>query len=206
MSGKLRVGVVGAGWWAVANHLPVLKSRSDVDLVAVCRLGRAELAKVQSVFGIPYGTEDFAAMLDEAPMDALVVASPHNLHGAHAIAALERGLHVLIEKPMTVSAAEARAIAALARAKHRHVLVPYGWNFKPYFRQGARPREQRTHRSHPARQRADGLAGRRPDDRIRSSPEPRRRCSSPTRKPGPTRRPADTAGGSSCTSWEACST
>ena len=56
MSGKLRVGVVGAGWWAVANHLPVLKSRSDVDLVAVCRLGRAELAKVQSVFGIPYGT------------------------------------------------------------------------------------------------------------------------------------------------------
>jgi len=133
MSGKLRVGVVGAGWWAVANHLPVLKSRSDVDLVAVCRLGRAELAKVQSVFGIPYSTEDFAAMLDEAPMDALVVASPHNLHGAHAIAALERGLHVLIEKPMTVSAAEARAIAALARAKHRHVLVPYGWNFKPYF-------------------------------------------------------------------------
>ena len=117
MSGKLRVGVVGAGWWAVANHLPVLKSRSDVDLVAVCRLGRAELAKVQSVFGIPYGTEDFTAMLDEAPMDALVVASPHNLHGAHAIAALERGLHVLIEKPMTVSAAEARAIAALARAK-----------------------------------------------------------------------------------------
>jgi predicted dehydrogenase len=133
MSGKLRVGVVGAGWWAVANHLPVLKSRSDVDLVAVCRLGRAELAKVQSVFGIPYGTEDFTAMLDEAPMDALVVASPHNLHGAHAIAALERGLHVLIEKPMTVSAAEARAIAALARASDRHVLVPYGWNFKATF-------------------------------------------------------------------------
>src|SRR5271154_6062919 len=46
---------------------------------------------------------------------------------------LKRGLHVLIEKPMTVSAAEARAIAALARAKQRHVLVPYGWNFKPSF-------------------------------------------------------------------------
>jgi len=104
-----------------------------VELVAVCRLGRAELARVQSAFGIPYGAEDFSAMLDEAPMDALVVASPHNLHGAHAIAALERGLHVLIEKPMTVSAAEARAIAALARAQHRQVLVPYGWNFKPYF-------------------------------------------------------------------------
>src|SRR5271163_3097620 len=90
MSGQLRVGVVGAGWWAVANHLPVLKTRADVELVAVCRLGRAELAKVQSVFGIPYGAEDFAAMLNEVPMDALVVASPHQLHGSHAIAALDK--------------------------------------------------------------------------------------------------------------------
>ena len=133
MSGKLRVGVVGAGWWAVANHMPILKSRPDVDLVAVCRLGRPELAKVQAAFGIPYGSEDFASMLNEAPMDALVVASPHSLHGAHAIAALEKGIHVLIEKPMTVSADEARAIASLARDKALHVLVPYGWNFKPFF-------------------------------------------------------------------------
>ena len=133
MSGKLRVGVVGAGWWAVANHMPILKTRSDVELVAVCRLGQARLRKVQAAFGIPYGAEDFVAMLNEAPMDALVVASPHSLHGAHAIAAMERGIHVLIEKPMTVSAAEARAIAALARAKALHVLIPYGWNFKSYF-------------------------------------------------------------------------
>ena len=131
--GKLRVGVVGAGWWAVANHIPILRSRPDVELVGVCRLGRAELAKVQSAFGIPYGAEDYAAMLNEAPLHALVVASPHNLHGAHAVAALERGIHVLVEKPMTVNAAEARAIADLARDKGCHVLVPYGWNFKPYF-------------------------------------------------------------------------
>src|ERR1700677_1562400 len=108
MSGKLRVGVVGAGWWAVANHLPVLKSRPDVELVAVCRIGRVELAKVQSAFDIPYGTEDFGAMLSEVPMGGLVVAPPHQLHGAHGIAALEKGLHALIEKPMTVSAADAR--------------------------------------------------------------------------------------------------
>jgi predicted dehydrogenase len=133
VGGKLRIGVVGAGWWAVSNHIPILKSRPDVELVAVCRVGRAELAKVQSTFDIPYGTEDYAAMLDEAPMEALVVASPHDLHGAHAIAALEKGLHVLVEKPMTVSATEARAIAELARRKDRHVVVPYGWNFKPYF-------------------------------------------------------------------------
>jgi predicted dehydrogenase len=135
MGGKLRVGVVGAGWWAVVNHMPILKSRPDVELVAVCRLGKPELAEVQATFGIPYGSQDFTAMLNEAPMDALVVASPHDLHGAHALAALEKGIHVLIEKPMTVSAAEARAIASLARARGLHVLIPYGWNFKSFFRE-----------------------------------------------------------------------
>ena len=60
MADRLRVGVVGAGWWAVANHLPILKCRPDVDLVAACRLGRPELAKVQAGFDIPYGSEDFA--------------------------------------------------------------------------------------------------------------------------------------------------
>ena len=133
MSHKLHVGVVGAGWWAAANHLPILRSRPDVEVVSVCRLGRTELAKVQSAFKIDYGTEDFAAMLDEVAMEALVVASPHNLRGPHAIAALERGINVLVEKPMAVTAADARTIADLARKRGCHVLVPFGWNFKPYF-------------------------------------------------------------------------
>ena len=133
MSHKLHVGVVGAGWWAAANHLPILRSRPDVEVVSVCRLGRTELAKVQSAFKIDYGTEDFAAMLDEVAMEALVVASPHNLHGPHAIAALKRRIHVLVEKPMAVTTADAREIADLAHNQGCHVLVPFGWNFKPYF-------------------------------------------------------------------------
>jgi len=130
---KLRIGIVGVGWWAAANHLPILKARDDVELVGVCRLGADELRRVQQQFGIPYGTESFDALLDTVKMDALVVASPHRLHGAQTLKALERDLHVLVEKPMTVDAAEARAIVALAAAKQRHVVVPYGWNFQPYF-------------------------------------------------------------------------
>lgn len=132
-NGKLRLGVVGVGWWAAANHLPILKARDDVELVGVCRLGADELHRVQEQFGIPYGTESFDELLDKVPMEALVVASPHRLHGAQTLAALARGLHVLVEKPMTVDAAEARAIVALAEARQRHVVVPYGWNFQPYF-------------------------------------------------------------------------
>ena len=130
---KVRIGIVGVGWWAAANHLPILKGRDDVELVGVCRLGKDELHKVQEQFGIAYGTESFEQLLAEVPMDGLIVASPHRLHGQQTLAALERGLNVLVEKPMTVNAAEARAIVDLAARQQRHVVVPYGWNFKPYF-------------------------------------------------------------------------
>ena len=138
MAGRIRIGIVGVGWWAAANHLPILKARDDVELVGVCRLGAAELQKAQQQFGISYGTETFEQLLAEVPMDGLVIASPHRLHGQQTLAALERGLNVLVEKPMTVDAEEARAIVALADAKQRHVVVPYGWNFKPYFAEARR--------------------------------------------------------------------
>jgi len=135
---KVRIGIVGVGWWAAANHLPILKSRDDVELVGVCRLGAAELRQLREQFGISYGTESFDELLDSVPMDGLIVASPHRLHGQQTLAALDRGLHVLVEKPMTVDAAEARAIVALAAQKQRHVVVPYGWNFQPYFARARR--------------------------------------------------------------------
>jgi len=43
---KARIGLIGAGWWATSNHLPLLAARPDVELVAVCRLGQEELRRV----------------------------------------------------------------------------------------------------------------------------------------------------------------
>ena len=132
MSGKARIGVIGAGWWAVVNHIPVLQSLPDCEVVAVNRLGAAELKAVQDKFGIAAGFEDYRAMLDQVPMDAVVVSSPHVLHFEHARAALERGCHVLVEKPLATNAADARALVGLAETAGREIVVPYGWNFKPF--------------------------------------------------------------------------
>ena len=52
MNSKARIGVIGAGWWAAVNHLPVLKANKDCEIVAVNRLGAAELAEVQRKFDI----------------------------------------------------------------------------------------------------------------------------------------------------------
>ena len=132
MKEKARIGVIGAGWWAVVNHIPVLKALPDCEIVAVNRLGKAELADVQKTFGIARGFEDYREMLDAVPMDGVVVSSPHVLHFEHARAALAKGCHVLVEKPLTTSAADARALVALAEKAGREIVVAYGWNFRPW--------------------------------------------------------------------------
>jgi predicted dehydrogenase len=132
VSRKARIGVIGAGWWAVVNHIPVLKKIPDCEVVAVNRLGAPELAEVQKTFGIAQGFEDYREMLDRVPMDAVVISSPHTMHYEHAVAALEKGCHVLVEKPLTTNAADARALVALADRLGRQIVVPYGWNFKPW--------------------------------------------------------------------------
>jgi predicted dehydrogenase len=129
MTTKARIGVIGAGWWAAANHLPALKANPNCEVVAVNRLGRDELARVQRAFDVPQAFEDWRAMLDAVPLDGVVVASPHVLHHEHAAAALDKRCHVLFEKPLTTRAADARDLVARAAAVGREIVVPYGWNF-----------------------------------------------------------------------------
>lgn len=130
---KLRLGFIGAGWWAAEYQMPWFASRDDVELVSVCRLGRVELMQVRDRFGFAHATEDYRELLAQA-LDAVVVSSPHTMHFEHARAALEAGRHVMVEKPMCTRARDARELAALAQAKGLHVLAPQGWNFTPYVR------------------------------------------------------------------------
>lgn len=129
-SRKARLGFIGAGWWATTNHMPLLAARSDVEMVAVCGLDAAVLARVQRHFGFTHATPDVDDLLRQG-LDAVVVASPHRHHFAHAAAALNAGCHVLVEKPMCTRAADARRLVALARDTGRHLLVSYGWHHRP---------------------------------------------------------------------------
>ncbi len=137
-----RIGFIGTGWWATANHLPLLKKREeckgDVKLVAVCRLGAHELSQVQNAFNVPYGTEDYRRMLDEVELDGVVIASPHTLHFTHARAVLEKGVHVMVEKPMCTNSTDAQDLVRIAKEKNLQLLVPYGWHHKPFIQEAKR--------------------------------------------------------------------
>jgi predicted dehydrogenase len=135
---KARLGFIGAGWWATANHMPILAQRDDVELTAVCRLGQDELRQVRDKFGFRFATESAEELVNYPGLDAVVVSSPHTLHHEHARLALERGLHVMCEKPLCTRGAHARDLVQLAAAKGLHLLVPYGWHYKPFVQQAKR--------------------------------------------------------------------
>jgi len=138
---KVRIGFIGAGWWATTNHMPRLAQRDDVELAGVCGLGKDLLATVQAKFNFGLATEDYRELL-ALDLDGVVVTSPHHLHYTHALAALERGCHVMVEKPMTLHAAEAWGLVQAAQQRNRQLLVPYGWHYKPFMQEAKALLEQ----------------------------------------------------------------
>ncbi len=127
----VRVGAIGAGWWATTNHFPHLADRSDVELVGLCSPGRDHLLRVQDKFGFRRITEDYRELLTWG-LDAVIVASPHHLHHEHAGAALDSGRVVLCEKPMALTAVDAWDLVARGRGHQAPLLVAYGWNYKQF--------------------------------------------------------------------------
>lgn len=135
---KLRLGVIGAGSWAVASHLPnFAKRRDDVEFVGVCRKGPELLQKIKDDWGFQMASEDYRDVID-AGMDICLVASPHGLHYEHAKAALEAGAHVLCEKPFTVEPTHAWELVELAERTDRHLLLSYGWNYLSWTQEAKR--------------------------------------------------------------------
>lgn len=128
--GPIRAGVIGAGSWAVASHLPALAARAEVELVAVCRHGAAELAEIAARWRFPVASEDYGEVIAQG-LDLIVVSSPSALHYEHARAALDAGAHVLIEKPFTLDPEQAWDLVARAQHADRHLLVAFGYNYRP---------------------------------------------------------------------------
>ncbi len=127
-----RIGVVGVGWWATFNHIPTINECPEAEIVAICDLDPARLDIVGEEFGITPRYTDVGEMLAAEALDGVMISTPHVAHTAPALAALEAGAHVLIEKPMATTADDGRTIAAAATAAGREVLVPTGLNFEDY--------------------------------------------------------------------------
>jgi predicted dehydrogenase len=119
----LRIAIAGLGRIGWIQHARALVKHPDFKLVAACDLEADRRAEAERKLNCRTFA-DYAKMLEEADLDAVVVATPTHLHMPHAVAALRRGIHVLLEKPMARDAREALTILRAARS-HRRVLTVY---------------------------------------------------------------------------------
>ena len=125
---KVRLGLIGAGWWGTAHHLPTAMNREEVIMDSVSRLGTKELEIVKNEFNFDFASENFLDVIERKP-DGIIVSSPHTLHYEHSIAALKAGIPVLCEKPMTTSAEEARDLVNTAKKNNIHLIMSHGWHY-----------------------------------------------------------------------------
>ncbi len=129
MPAPLRVGLAGLGSMG-RNHLRHLSARDDCTLAAVADPDRALVADAVAKTGAaPFS--DARAMIDEARLDAMVVASPTTTHRALALAAIERGLPVLVEKPLAATVDEGIELVAAVERRGVPLQVGHVERFNP---------------------------------------------------------------------------
>ena len=126
-----RLGIVGVGWIAQVVHLPLLQKLPGAEVVALCDRDRGKVRLVGEKFGVKRTYADVEAMLAAEELDAVLVCTSTDAHRQVAVAAIEAGKDVLIEKPIARTYTEAVAIAEAARTRKRKVMVGMNHRFRP---------------------------------------------------------------------------
>jgi predicted dehydrogenase len=129
----IRVAVAGLGKMGI-SHLSIFNAHPLLKVTAVCDPTGYILDVLNKYTGIPV-YPDFDAMLKEAELDAVVIATPSRFHGAMVEAALNKGLHVFCEKPFCLDPAEGARLAQLAESKGLVNQVGYHYRFVGAFQE-----------------------------------------------------------------------
>ncbi len=130
MTEHLRWGILGTGWIARQMTTDLAIHGSPVTAVGSRTQSKADAYAAE--FGIPNAYGSYEALVADPDVDVIYVATPHPSHVADATLALEAGKHVLLEKPYTINAAEARTVADLAQARGLVVLEAMWTRWLPH--------------------------------------------------------------------------
>jgi predicted dehydrogenase len=130
-AGKVTVGMLGAGNFATAVLLPVLKNTANVELVGLATVSGASARAAGSRYGFSYCSSDDEEVLRDSQINTIVIATRHNLHAQQVTAALKAGKHVFCEKPLCVSDEELQEISQTyhsSRSSDAKPLLMVGYN------------------------------------------------------------------------------
>ncbi len=133
MTETVRVGVIGTSWYADMVHLPMLQSHPQAQIAAICGRNREPAAALAQKYAIPSIYSDYREMIEQCKLDAVVVATPDDLHYPMTMAALDAGLHVICEKPMASTVAQAEAMVEKAEAAGVKHMIFFTQRWLPSF-------------------------------------------------------------------------
>ena len=125
---SLKLAFTGAGY--IANiHAQAAQNQPDVELAAVVEKFSDKSEAFAGKFGVKCCYTSVEQLLDEGRVDALVIGTPNFLHAPQAIAALERGVHVMVEKPMAMNATETKRMITASQKSGVTLMVAHCWRF-----------------------------------------------------------------------------
>lgn len=130
---RLRVGVIGLGFVGANKHLPGLAAASDkCTIAALCDFDEERVVSAREKFGNAETTisTDYRTLIDDPTLDVIHVCTWNISHCEITCAALEAGKHVMCEKPMAITGAEARKMAETARRTGKKLTIGYQYRFR----------------------------------------------------------------------------
>lgn len=133
MEKKVKVGIIGCGGIANGKHMPALSKLSDVELVAFCDLIPEKAEKAKKQYGTPDAKvyTDYRELLKDPSIEAVHVCTPNRSHAPVSIDAMYAGKHVMCEKPMAKTAADARKMVEVAKETGKKLTIGYQHRHKP---------------------------------------------------------------------------
>ncbi|TDG00748.1 Gfo/Idh/MocA family protein [Paenibacillus piri] len=132
MSKTFRIGIIGCGGIANGKHMPALKNQPNAEMVAFCDIDVNKAQEAANQFGAPGAKvyEHFRDLLNDESIDVVHVCTPNDSHADISIAALEADKHVMCEKPMAKTAADARRMVEAAKRTGKKLTIGYQNRFR----------------------------------------------------------------------------
>lgn len=133
MEKKLKIGIIGCGGIGNGKHMPSLSKLTDVEMVAFCDLIEERAVAAKEKFGTTDAKVyvDYKELLKDKSIDVIHVCTPNRSHAPISIDSLHAGKHVMCEKPMAKTAAEARKMVEAAKETGKKLTVGYQHRHKP---------------------------------------------------------------------------
>jgi len=134
MGKKLRIGIIGCGGIANGKHMPSLKALDkEVEMVAFADIIEESAQKAAKEYGTADAKvyTDYKELLKDASIDVVHVLTPNRSHAEISIAGLEAGKHVMCEKPMAKTAADAKKMVEAAKKSGKKLTIGYQHRHKP---------------------------------------------------------------------------